>query len=63
MTYTRQEAPTPVPDVVIQAIHDAFPKSAERVIREMRWSSIDGCWLVALHGCTVGIELDGYIHS
>ncbi len=55
--------PNPVPDVVLQAIRHAFPKSAEQVIRDMRWSGIDGCWLVQLHGMTVGIETDGYIHS
>jgi len=50
-------------ETVADAIRRAFPHDAERVLRDMRWSSLDECWLVRFCGMTVGIEPDGYIHS
>lgn len=38
-------------------------RKAHRVLREMMWDSLCGCWMVGYAGLTVGIELDGYIHS
>ena len=56
-------APETIPDAVLEAIRNAFPKSADVVLATMRWSSLDGCYLAEIHGMTVGIELDGYVHS
>jgi hypothetical protein len=47
---------------VEQFIKDWSP-DWERIMKEMRWSSIDGCWYIDIHGMLVGIETDGYIHS
>lgn len=55
--------PEPSRDTVKEAVLRAFPNNGEDVLKNMRWSSIDGCWYYDLHGMTVGIETDGYIHS
>lgn len=61
MAYTRD--PEPSRETVRLALQSAFPDQWEKVLKDMRWSSIDGCWYYDLYGMTVGIETDGYIHS
>lgn len=48
---------------ILDKLRDAFPKSFDKVMAELRWDSICGCWLTSVCGMTVGIETDGYIHS
>lgn len=55
--------PEPDRKTVEEHIKRAFPHDWEKVMREMRWSSLEGCWFIIYAGMTVGIEKDGYIHS
>jgi hypothetical protein len=55
--------PNPTPKQVIDAITQAFPNDCERILRDMRWDSINGCYMFDFAGMYVGCELDGYIHS
>ena len=57
------------PDTMPQAVIDSVttwagsPERAAAFFIDMRWDSLDGCYYLNLFGTTVGIELDGYIHS
>jgi hypothetical protein len=48
---------------VAEAVRKAFPYHHERILREMRWDGLMGCWMVEYCGMYVGIETDGYVHS
>ena len=48
-------------ETVREAVERAFPGS--RCLSEMVWSSLNGCWFWQQWGMTIGIEVDGYIHS
>jgi hypothetical protein len=50
-----------VSTIVVNAIVQAFPDKAEKILSELRWSMDH--FSFNLHGMYVGIELDGYIHS
>jgi nitrogen regulatory protein PII-like uncharacterized protein len=50
-------------ETVRKAIEKAFPFEVERVMEEMTWSGVTGCWMVRYCGMFVGIEKDGYVHS
>jgi hypothetical protein len=50
-------------DTVLENLYQAFPRQFQDILYRVRWSHLDGCWLVTLCGMTVGIETDGYIHS
>lgn len=52
-----------VPKEICQRIIDSFPTQYEALLKAMQWSFIDGCWYFKVHGMTVGVEIDGYIHS
>lgn len=47
--------------------HATFPPGTfelpHQILREMQWSALAGCWFVRYLGMTVGIELEGYIHT
>jgi hypothetical protein len=49
----------PLSEKVIRAMADA---NFGQHVAHLRWSA-DGCWLFLVHGMTVGVETDGYIHS
>jgi hypothetical protein len=57
------------PETMPQAVIDAVTQwagSKERAaafFTGMRWDSLDGCYYLQLFNMTVGIEIDGYIHS
>ena len=50
-----------VPDVVVQAITDAFPKSCSSILAGLRWSTDHFSFVI--NGMYVGCEIDGYLHS
>lgn len=49
--------------VLIEAVNKSFPNDAEKILKEVRWSMLDGCWLFQYCGMTVGVEKDGYVHT
>jgi hypothetical protein len=51
-----------VEEVVIQAITNSF-RDHQKILAELKWSPIDGCYFFHLYGMFVGVEVDGYIHS
>lgn len=55
--------PEVIPEIVIEAIKKAFEKSYKEIIPALKWDSICGCYLFQKYGMTIGVELDGYIHS
>ncbi len=50
-----------VPDVVVNAIRNAFPNNADDILKELRWSMDH--FSFTRWGMYVGVECDGYIHS
>lgn len=50
-----------VPDLIIEAIRNTFPRSAQQCITGLRWSGDH--WSFNIHGMYVGVERDGYVHS
>lgn len=50
-------------NTVKEHIKKAFPNDWQRIIKDMKWSSLDGYWYIDYAGMHVGIEKDGYIHS
>ncbi len=50
-----------VPGLIIDAIANAFPKSVNEILTNLRWSGDHYSFIV--HGMYVGCELDGYVHS
>jgi hypothetical protein len=57
--------PEQMPQEVIDAVTAwaGSPSRAAAFFTDMRWDSLDGCYYLQLFNMTVGIELDGYIHS
>lgn len=62
METKRPRGQEPDRETVRKAVERAFPYPND-VLREMRWDSLDGCWLINRWGMTIGIETDGYVHS
>ena len=53
-----------IPDETIQtAIREAFPKSADAILADLKYDTLNRNWFFYLHGTYVGVEHDGYIHS
>lgn len=50
-----------IPDVVSMSIHKSFPKDANDILKDLRWSM--GYFSFNRWGMYVGVELDGYIHT
>lgn len=58
---TADAVPQPIPAVVRDAIHKAFPKDALEILRELRWNRDH--FYFRRWGMYVGVERDGYIHT
>ena len=52
-----------IPQVVKEAIENAFPTSSEAIFAELKYSSLNNYYYFTLYGTHVGVEPDGYIHS
>ena len=52
-----------VSEVVKEKVRAAFKEKAEDILASLQWDGLCGCWLFQFAGMTVGVELDGYIHS
>ena len=46
-----------------KALRKSFPNNADRLIAEMRWDPLYGCYFVNFAGMLVCIEPDGYVHT
>lgn len=71
--------PSPMPDAVIESVfsahtrHEKCPEcghllkvdasKAHRILREMYWLGLEGCYGFNLAGMFVGVEVDGYMHT
>jgi hypothetical protein len=51
-----------IPELILDAVRSAFPKSADEIIPTIRWS-MDHWSFILGGGLYVGIERDGYVHS
>jgi hypothetical protein len=51
------------PPVVIEAIVNAFPSEATRILSELHWHGRDNFWSFNMRGIFVGCEADGHLHS
>lgn len=51
-----------IPLVVLDSIRNSFPKSYEKIVKDLRWSMDHYSFVI--HGMYVGVEVsDGYIHT
>lgn len=53
----------PLNNVQKDALFKAFPYDFEEILRDVKYSSINGCHYFTRWGMYIGIESDGYIHS
>lgn len=54
------------PYAVIRAVFDWVCDDAikaEKILRDLKYSSLNDYWYVERYGMHIGIERDGYIHS
>lgn len=57
------KAPEGSKEIVEASIRVAFPKEADKIISELKYDSLMGCYYFHLYGMYMGVEHDGYIHS
>jgi hypothetical protein len=50
-------------ETVVNAIREAFPKSCDEILANMKYYPGDDFWGFSIHGIFVGVEQSGYIHS
>jgi len=55
--------PEPSRETVMTSLIRSFPYDWPRIIKEMKWNSIEENWTIIYCGMLVGIEPDGYVHS
>ena len=48
---------------VAEALKRSFPNDHERIIVDMKWDGLMGCWMFPYLGTFVGCEIDGHCHS
>jgi hypothetical protein len=52
-----QAQPHPCPVILYDV------SKAHRILREIKWDALNGCYYFHLAGMYVGVELDGYMHT
>ena len=55
-----------IPDAVVQAIKRKFTPDLmqfERVMKELKYDGLNGCYYFMYAGMFHGVEPDGYIHT
>jgi hypothetical protein len=62
--------PSPMPEAVINSVFRHARNTAhedgdlaQRILREMWWDGLLGCYFFKLGTMLVGVELDGYMHT
>lgn len=63
LCYQFQQVPDTPPQAVCDAIRTRYPNHAERILSELRYSSLNRCWFFTYAGMVHGVEPDGYIHT
>lgn len=48
---------------VANAVRDAFPKSADEILQDIKLNSLERYWYFNRWGMYIGVETDGFIHS
>jgi len=55
-----------IPTAVVEAIQNKFFPDTQQIVKvlqELRYDSLNGCYYFTWAGMYIGIEQDGYMHS
>lgn len=55
--------PEEISAVIVKAIERQFPKDKDKILKELDWDSIMGCYYFWKGDIFYGVETDGYIHT